>query len=175
MAKRKWYRQVDPKNPMSKFDYYLGDRNVTLPADAVVSITYLEKLNMLRSILNGLATLTVMTQLSRQPGLLYAEFRATGIGCGYTLSVWESKTMTTFRNRGNHGRAMKYLSWIFFGGGAGAYFLSWLAKGRIPTYAEIPDIIHTHGKWYDNGKLVRAATQFRPEPPALPTAPPPPG
>lgn len=169
MEQRRWERHVEPGQPSWMTILSLGSRDVALPPDAVVSVTFLERLSIWRSIINGIGTLFVMQAMKRNPGLLYAEVRALDRGVGYTLSVWEGRAMVRFRDRGAHGWAMRYLSWVFMGGGARVYFLSWLARGRIPTAAEIPGLVRQYAKCYDDGRLVRPAG--RPEwPPAVAAA-----
>lgn len=67
--------------------------------------------------------------------------------------------MVRFRDSGSHARAMRLFSWIFFGGKARGYFLSWLAHGRIPDAKDVPGIVRQHGKFYDDGRLVRQASR----------------
>lgn len=161
MTVRKWIRHKEPGDPVWKTHMTLGDRNVELPPGALVSVTYLKDLNAFRGILNGLTSLAVMSQMTKTEGLFFAEIYAAEKGRGHTLTVWAPKAMVPFRDQKRHGWVMRYMSWIFFGGKCQAYFLTWLAKGRIPTPQEIPPIVFDHAKHYDGGNLVRQAS--RPE------------
>ena len=80
-----------------------------------------------------------------------------GLPWGYTLSVWHPKEMVPFRDSGGHNFAMRFFSWIFFGGRAQAYFLTLPAFGRLPSPEEIPALARQFGRFYDRGKLVRNA------------------
>lgn len=68
-------------------NFYLGTRDVEIPPGALVSVTFLENLSVVRGILNALASIAVMGQLKKTAGLLYAETVVVEKGCGYTLSV----------------------------------------------------------------------------------------
>lgn len=160
MEKRKWrLHRAQPGEPSWMTTFTLGERPVALPDDAIVSVTWLDHLSTPRAMVNALVSLFVMRQLTRVPGLLYSELKTVGVGCGYTLSVWESKAMIPFRDRGAHRRAMRFFSWVFMGGKAHAAFLTWQAKGRIPRPEEIPPIVRAHGRYYVDGVQVQHASR----------------
>lgn len=157
MDTRSWRMERDPVTNLPAG--VLGNPKIELPKDALVSITYLENMNAWRGILNFLLTLLVMRQLKRDPGLLYAEFRATGERKGYTLSVWRSRAMVPFRDKGSHGGAARFFRWVVIGGRVRSGFLSFLANGHIPQPSEIEGLVLAHGKIYEGGRLTQTSTR----------------
>jgi hypothetical protein len=158
LKNRKW---VQVPNPNDKYSgsLVLGDREVELPPDAIISVTRLENMSLWRTILNFLLTLLVMKQMRKNEGLLYAELTGNMKGGGgNTLSVWKSREMIPFRDSGSHRFSMKFFRWIF-SGKVQSYFLTWKANGHIPTYEEATAIVKKYGKHYDGNSLVRKASR----------------
>jgi hypothetical protein len=152
---RHWVVERDPGNKY-RGSFTLGDRNVQLPANAVVSVTRGEGFNLWRMIVNAVANQFVMRQMIKLPGLLFAELTGDGRqGFGQTLTVWENRAMVPFRDGGAHHFAKRFLSWVFLGGKVQAYFLTWSADGRIPSVEEAAALSKTYGRYFDGGKLIR--------------------
>jgi hypothetical protein len=161
LAERSWTFERDPANKFGG-TFVFGDRKIALPQDAVVSATLGERFNWWRLIVNSIATQFIKGQMTRTPGLLYAELTGDAAkGSGLTLSVWESPAMVPFRDSGAHQFAKRFLSWVFYGGKVHAYFLTWAAHGRIPTAVEATELIKEYGRFFEGGKLIRK--QRRPE------------
>jgi hypothetical protein len=159
MQKRKWMIHRDPNNKFAGI-ITLGDRNVEVPQDALISITYGENLNLWRLVLNGILNQFVMSQLRKTEGLLYAEL--TGQlqgGVGQTMTVWNKKAMPKFRDGGIHRYVMKLFAWVTHSGRVKTYYISYPAHGNIPSAEECTAIIKKYGRFYDGSKLVRKASQ----------------
>lgn len=157
MAKRKWNttRDQDGKGLLR-----LGERPEQLPERAFISLTRGEGLNLLQLSINQLLTLMVMSQMKRTPGLLYAELQGelkNRKGIGQTITVWDGKSMSRFRNNGIHGFAMKFFTWVIHRKSTNTYYLTYSLNGSIPSQVEAADILKKYGKFYDGGKLVRKA------------------
>lgn len=143
----------------------IGSRDVELPPDAVVSVTRGEHFPGWPYFLNTIGNLIVIRQMLRHPGLLYAELQGMPeLSGGQTLSVWRGREMVQFRDNGAHRWAMTALGWTFYSGETDAYFATFAARGRIPTFEDAGAIALAHGKHTHGGKLVRSAS--RPEWPA---------
>lgn len=150
-----WRLARDPANKYGG-TFVFGDRMVNLPPDAIVSVTRGERFNLWRLIVNSIANQVVMRQMAKTPGLLYAELTGDATqGSGQTLTVWESQAMVPFRDSGAHRFSKRFLSWVFFGGKAQAYFLTWKANGRIPTAAEAANLVKAYGRHFDGGRLLQ--------------------
>lgn len=151
---------VTHKNPDSKYEGLItyGDRDISLPKDALISITLGEKFSVWRTIVNAIVSKFVMKQMKKSPKLLYAEMKGdVKEGYGLTMTVWESHSMKQFRDKGAHKFAMRFFSWVFYGGNAQAYFLSFKNNGSIPTSTEAYELVKEYGRFFDNGKLVRSS------------------
>jgi hypothetical protein len=163
METAKWKLVKDKKDKM-KMSFVLGNRDIALPPDAIISVTRLENMTIWRTILNNVLNLFVMGQLKRKfnkKKLLYAELTGSGKERGgNTLTIWSGVEMGEFKRSGSHKYAMKFFRWIF-GGQVESYFISWRANGRIPSYEEATIISKQHGRHYSGNKLVSNKT--RPE------------
>ncbi|VEF47319.1 Uncharacterised protein [Bacillus freudenreichii] len=151
---------VTHKDPDDKFGALitLGDRDIHIPDDALISITLGEQFSVWKTIVNAIVSQFVMKQMKKSKGLLYAEMKGhIKEGYGMTLTVWEKKAMIPFRNSGAHKFAMKFFSWVFYSGKSHAYFLTYKANGKIPNAEEAYDLVKAYGKFYDGGKLLRTA------------------
>lgn len=156
---RKWVRHKDPNNKYGGI-FTLGNKNVDLPKDAVVSVTRGENFNIPRLIINSILNQFVMKSMVKKENLIYAEL--TGQlqgGIGQTLTVWkDSKQMNEFRTKGFHNFSRRFFSWVFFSGSVKAYFLTWKLKETIPTAEEAANSVKEYGRYYEGGKLIRKAT-----------------
>jgi len=149
---------VTHPSPNSKFEGLItyGNRDIVLPKDALISITLGEKFSIWKILINAIVSRIVMKQMKRSPKLLYAEMNGNiKEGYGLTMTVWESKSMKQFRDSGAHKFAMRFFSWVFIGGKAHSYFLTYKNNGSIPTSAEAYDVVKKYGRYYANGKLIR--------------------
>lgn len=144
----------------------LGERPEVIPEDAVVSITLGAGFSLWQFILNGIASHFVMRQCLKMPGLAYGEL-ASDLKSGYslTLTVWKGGQMREFRDRKAHGWVMKALWWVFYGGKAEAWFLTYKAR-HVPSLEEAKQLAETFGRHFKQGKLVRP--QRRPDHESLP-------
>ena len=139
----------------------LGKKPTTLPDQTFISLTRGEGLNFAQLIINQVFTLLVMNQMRKTPGLLYAEVGGElkkGRGNGQTMTVWDGKTMPKLRNQGTHHFAMKFFGWVIHRKNTQTYYLTYSAGGKIPSMEEAREIVKEHGKFYDQGRLVRKAT-----------------
>ena len=158
MKKKKW---TSEKSQGGFGTLILGERPEQLPPHAFISLTRGEGLNFLQLFINQVLTLLVMNQMKNTPGLLYAELVGElkkGRGSGQTMTVWDGKSMPTFRNRSSHGFAMKFFTWVVHRKNTKNYYLTYSAHGKIPSTTEVTDILKEYGKFYDGGKLTRKAT-----------------
>lgn len=160
VLKKKWIKQTDPNNKYGGA-FTLGNRNVEIPPNAVVSVTRGEQFNIPRLIINGFLNQLIMKAMSKNENLLYAELKGQlDGGVGQTMTVWKAgKEMNSFRTSGSHNFARKFFSWVFYSGKVQSYFLTWKANGQIPTYEEATEIVKNYGKHFDGGNLVRKAKQ----------------
>lgn len=159
MGKKKW-TMVKGKGGKGGL-MVLGEKPDFLPELAFVSLTRGEGLNFSQLVINQVFTLLVMNQMKKTPGLLYAEVEGelrNGKGYGQTMTVWDGKTMPQLRNRGSHGFAMKFLSWVIHRKNTQTYYLTYKTNGSIPTKEQATDVLKKSGKFYDRGLLVRKAT-----------------
>ena len=158
--KKKWEKQMDPNNKYGGA-FILGDREIEIPPNAVVSVTRGEQFNIPRLIINGMLNQMIMKAMSKNENLLYAELKGQlEGGVGQTMTVWKAgKEMNSFRTSGVHNFSRKFFSWVFYSGKVQSYFLTWKCNGRIPTYEEAVEIVTTYGRHFDGGKLVRKAQQ----------------
>lgn len=151
-----WIKHEDKHNKYAA-TFTLGDSSITLPNDAVISVTRGEAFSFPRLLLNGLLNKFIMRSLTTNSNLLYAEL--TGQlqgGVGQTLTVWKSgKKMNQFRKGGFHRFALKFFSWVFYSGKVQSYFLTWKHQGFIPTSEEATDMVKKYGRHFDGGKLRR--------------------
>ena len=158
MVKRKWVRHEDPNNKYGA-TFTLGNKNVDLPKDAVVSVTRGENFNIPRLIVNGILNQFIMKSMVKKENLLYAEL--TGQlqnGVGQTLTVWKDpKQMNTFRTKGFHNFSRRFFSWVFYSGRVKAYFLTWKLTETIPSSKEAAEFVKEYGRYYEGGKLIRKA------------------
>ncbi|KMY56176.1 hypothetical protein AC623_10750 [Bacillus sp. FJAT-27231] len=139
----------------------LGEKPDKLPETAFISLTRGEKLNFIQLFVNYVLTLMVMSQMKKSPGLIYAELHGElqrGKGNGQTMTIWDGKLMPKFRNKSSHGFAMKFFGWVIHRRNTKTYYLTYLAKGKIPSATEAADIMRKYGKFYNGGKLARKAT-----------------
>ncbi|MBO9539762.1 hypothetical protein J7643_04120 [bacterium] len=145
----------------------LGERPDELPADTVVSITLGAGFGLWQFILNGIASHFVMKQCLKMPGLVYGEL-ASDLKTGFslTLTVWKGQAMREFRDNKAHGWSKRMLWWVFYGGKAEAWFLTYQDR-RLPDVAEAKRLAETYGRHYKQGGLVRP--QRKPERSADPT------
>lgn len=139
----------------------LGERPEAIPEDALISITLGAGFSLWQFIFNGIASQFVMQQCLKMPGLLYGELES-DLKSGYslTLTVWKGRQMREFRDRGAHGWVMRALWWVFYGGQAEAWFLSYHASS-LPTLQEAKELAETYGRHFKQGKRLRE--QRRPE------------
>ncbi|MFD1739828.1 hypothetical protein ACFSCX_25515 [Bacillus salitolerans] len=157
MEKKKF---VAHSNPEDKFGGLLsfGSRDIILPQDAIISITLGEQFTTWKTVVNAIVSQFVMKQMKKSEGLLYAELKGhLTEGYGLTMSVWDSKSMVPFRDKGPHKFAMRFFSWVFYGGKSQAYFLTYKANGSIPSIEEAYTLVKKYGKHYNGGKLERSA------------------
>lgn len=156
---RKWIKHVDPNNKYSA-TYTLGNRDIVLPPEAVISVTRGEQLSMTRLVINGIINQFVMKALTKKEDLLYAEL--TGQmqgGIGQTLTVWKDmKRMNSFRTTGSHQFARKWFGWVFYRGRVQSYFLTRPHQGTIPSAQEMEKEVKEHGRQFKGGQLVKKAT-----------------
>ena len=141
--------------------FVMGEKPELLPDRSFISLTRGEGLNFLQLIVNQILTIMVMSQMKKAPGLIYAEIGGElkkGKGYGQTMTVWDGKTIPKFRNKGNHGFAMKYFEWVVHRKNTKNYYLTYPANGKIPSISEAANIVKEYGKYYDGGKLSRIAT-----------------
>jgi hypothetical protein len=159
---KKWEKQIDPNNKYVGA-FILGDRNVEVPPNAVVSVTRGEQFNIPRLIINGFLNQMIMKALSKNENLLYAELKGQlEGGVGQTMTVWKAgKDMNSFRTSGMHNFARKFFSWVFYSGKVQSYFFTWKVEGPIPTYEEATEIVTSIGRHFDGGKLVTKVKQPR--------------
>jgi hypothetical protein len=157
---REWVKHQDPNNKYGA-KFTLGDRAVELPQTAIISVTRGENFNIFRIMINGTINNFVKKQLQKNENLLYAELsgQLQG-GVGQTITVWKKgSSMNNFRKKGAHKFAMRFFSWVFYGGKIQAYFLTWKISNSIPEDNEIKEIVKKYGKHYDGGKLLKSAQQ----------------
>jgi hypothetical protein len=98
-----WVKHQDPNNKYGA-KFTLGDRDVQLPKEAIISVTYGERFNILRIIVNGLVNELVKKQLTKDENLLYAELsgQLQG-GIAQTITIWKNgSSMNKFRTSGAH-------------------------------------------------------------------------
>jgi hypothetical protein len=158
MGKREWVRHVDPNNKYGA-TFTLGDRELELPPDAVVSVTRGEQFNIPRLIINGIVNQLVMKQLAKNENLIYAELSGQMQGgIGQTMTVWRGKDMQKFRDSGAHKFALRFFSWVFYSGKVGAYFHTWRAV-EIPTAEEATAVVKEHGRYFVGGKKIRGGSR----------------
>lgn len=102
---KKWEKQIDLNNKYGGA-FILGDRNVEVPPNAVVSVTRGEHFNIPRLIINALLNQMIMKAMSKNENLLYAELKGQlDGGIGQTMTVWKAgKEMNSFRTSGIHNR-----------------------------------------------------------------------
>lgn len=138
----------------------LGEKPDILPYTAVISLTRGEGLNPIQLFINQVLTLVVMTQMKKASGLLYAELNGelkNFKGNGQTMTVWDGKSMTQFRNKNKHGFAMKFFAWVIHRKNTKNWYLTYAADGKIPNVLEVREILKEYGKFYNGGKLERNA------------------
>lgn len=153
---RAWVKHVDPDNQYGA-TFTLGDRNIELPRDAVISVTRGESFNIPRLMINGVINQFVMKSMIKNESLLYAELsgQLQG-GIGQTITIWKNgKRMNQFRTTGMHNIARKWFSWVFYSGKVQSYFLTWPHEGKLPSTEEITEFVKMYGRHYDGGKLVK--------------------
>jgi len=152
-------KHQDPSNKYGA-SFTLGDRTISVPAGAVISVTRGERFNILRLLINGVINQFVMKSLIKNEDLLYAEL--TGQlqgGIGQTLTIWTNgKRMNKFRTSGWHNFARKCFGWVFYSGSVQSYFLTWEYNGSIPSSEDITSYVKTYGRHYDGGKLVKKSS-----------------
>ncbi|GGG88605.1 hypothetical protein [Paenibacillus radicis (ex Gao et al. 2016)] len=155
---RKWIKHQDPDNKYGAA-FTLGDRSISVPEGAVISVTRGEQFNIPRLLINGAINQFIMKAMIRNEDLLFAEL--TGQlqgGTGQTLTIWkDSKRMNRFRTSGSHNFARKFFSWVFYSGSVQSYFLTWEYTGPIPSSEHITSYVKTYGRHYDGGKLIKKA------------------
>lgn len=157
MEERKWITHRDPANKYAA-NITLGTRDIDLPPDAVISLTLGDRFTIWRTIVMSIVTAFVQKQLVKTPGLLYAELDGdVRSGSNLTMTVWDGKAMKPFRDSGAHKTAKNFFSWVFFGGQTQVYFLTFAAKGRIPTTAEGYQLAREYGRHYDGGMETKPA------------------
>lgn len=157
---KSWVKHQDPDNKYGA-KYTLGERDIPLPENAVISVTRGEKFNFLRLLINGIINEFVKRQLRKNDDLIYAELsgQLQG-GIGQTVTVWRNgNTMNHFRTTGAHQFARRFFSSVFYGGKVQAYFLTWKAPQYIPDEKELEAIILQYGRHFDGGELIRKAQQ----------------
>jgi hypothetical protein len=138
----------------------LGEKPELLPHSAFISLTRGEGLNLIQLFINQVLTMIVMTQLKKAPGLLYAELNGefkNFKGNGQTMTVWDGKLMTQFRNKSKHSFAMKFFAWVIHRKNTKNWYLTYAAAGKIPNVLEAREILKEYGKFYNGGKLERNA------------------
>ncbi len=156
MTQRTWTLHRDPNNKYGG-RLTLGTREVELPDDAVISVTLGERFTVWRTILNSIMNQFVMKQVAKNEGILYAELVGDAKAAyGLTLTVFTGKSMTKFRDSGAHKFAKNFLSWVFYSGKTHAYFLTWSAKGRIPTAEEARAMVKEYGRFVEGGMEQRS-------------------
>ena len=159
---RKWVKHEDPNNKYGA-TFTLGNKSVSLPNDAVISVTRGENFNIPRLIINGLLNQFIMKALSKNENLLYAEL--TGQlqgGVGQTLTVWKDpKLMNNFRTKGFHNFSRRFFSWIFYSGNVKAYFHTWKLSETIPSSDEAKKFVLENGRFFHGGKLIRKANHHK--------------
>jgi hypothetical protein len=154
---RKWIMHRDPANKFAA-KFTLGSREIELPPDAIVSLTLGDRFTIWRTILNGILTQFIKRQLVKAPGLLYAELDGDmQTGSSLTMTVWEAKSMVPFRDSGAHKIAKQFFSWVFYSGKTQVYFLTFAAKGRIPSTEEGYALARQFGRHFDGGMEQRPA------------------
>ncbi|MGG1678618.1 hypothetical protein ACIFOT_23220 [Neobacillus sp. NRS-1170] len=106
---KKWEKQIDSNNKYGEA-FILGDRNVEIPPNAVVSVTRGEQYNIPRLIINGFLNQMIMKAMSKNENLLYAELKGQlDGGIGQTMTVWKvGKDMNSCRTSGMHNFARKF-------------------------------------------------------------------
>ncbi|WLD91773.1 hypothetical protein [Alkalihalobacillus sp. AL-G] len=157
MGEKKFVAHPNSQNKFEGMITY-GDRDIELSENPLISITLGERFSVWKTIVNAVVSQFVMKQMKKSSGLLYAELKGNiKEGYGFTLTVWESKAMVPFRDRGAHKFAMRFFSWVFYGGKSQAYFLTYKADDVIPTSEEAYQLVKEYGKFIDGGKLVRKA------------------
>lgn len=164
MAKR-WRMELHPEIPTGAGGLMiLGEKDdVVLTENTLISVTLLENLSWWRFLITYLLTMAICVQMKRSPAVLYSVLKA-NLVAGYvqTMTIFQSgKEMIPFRDRGAHGAVERFFAWVVFGGKVQAYFLSWKAKGEIPTIEEAVDTARTFGKQFDAGLQVRNASRPR--------------
>jgi hypothetical protein len=132
-----------------------------LPGTTFISLTRGEGLNLFQLFVNQVLTLIIMIQMKKSSGLIYVELSGELKKCRgnrQTMTVWDGKVMSKFRNKSAHGFAMKFFAWVIHRRNTKTYYLAFSANGKIPSVAEATDILREYGKFYDGGKLARKAT-----------------
>jgi hypothetical protein len=165
MTKKKWSMQKGVEGAPGIL--VLGSKPEKLPEHAYISLTRGEGLTFIQLLFNQLLNLTVMNQMRKTPGLIYAELAGElkqGRGSGQTMTVWEGKTMTNLRNHGSHAWAMKFFTWVIHRKNTRNYYLTYRSQA-IPTSQDAARIVKEYGKFYDKGALVRKANPPKPEHP----------
>jgi len=155
----KWEKHQDPNNTYGAIFTY-GNREKELPDTAVISVTRGEQFNLIRILLNSIINAFVKKQLVKNDGLLYAELSGQlDGGIGQTITIWKDrKSMNRFRTNGAHQAARRFFSWVFYSGKVKAYFYTWKANGGdIPSSTEVTKTAIKYGRYYEGGKLIRAA------------------
>ena len=142
----------------------LGDRAdfSQLPAGALVSITHGIQMRPLQTLVSTLVNhVFILPPLRRNEELLYVEGHGDLFsGESLLITVWRSKGMVEFRDRGAHGWAKDRLTRFVFGQNVTAWFLTYMPKDhRIPSAEEARYLSETFGKMLVNGSFVRSAAR----------------
>ncbi|MDW0117223.1 hypothetical protein QTL97_09765 [Sporosarcina thermotolerans] len=158
MKEKKW---TIKKGSEGNGKFVLGKIPERLPQTTFLSLTRGEGLNLFQLFVNQVLTLMIMNQMKKSSGLIYAELSGElkrGRGNGQTMTVWDGKVMSQFRNKSAHGFAMKFFAWVVHRRNTKTYYLTFSANGKIPSATEATNILRECGKFYDGGRLVRKAT-----------------
>ena len=142
----------------------LGERSdlPQLPAGTVVSITHGIHMKLSQTLVSTLVNhLFILPALKQNDDLLYMEGHGDLFsGDRLLITVWRTKAMIQFRDKGAHGWAKDQLTRFVFGQNVTAWFLTYTPKDhRIPTAQEARQLSETFGKMMVNGSFVRSAVR----------------